>query len=150
MRTVEDSFEEENLIFLELFNKSTAQVSDENPTEFTPAGPTFSLWGLIYSWQVRSNTTIRSFSSSHGPFLSVSFSHLLISESWTENGRWLFLYTSIYITCRNLHSIYCQYVTQRFLASALGSIEIWRKCFSLIHFNQYSLNNFSLPLLSSI
>ena len=38
---------------LELFNKSTAQISDENPTEFTPAGPTFSLWGLIYSWQVR-------------------------------------------------------------------------------------------------
>ncbi len=39
---------------IEFFNKSTAQVSDENPTEFTPAGPTFSLWGLIYTWQVRS------------------------------------------------------------------------------------------------
>ncbi|CAF0946171.1 unnamed protein product [Rotaria sordida] len=34
------------------FRKSTAQVSDENPTEFTPAGPTFSIWGLIYTWQL--------------------------------------------------------------------------------------------------
>ena len=40
---------------LEFFNKSTAQISDENPTEFTPAGPTFGLWGLIYSWQVQSS-----------------------------------------------------------------------------------------------
>lgn len=123
------------MTILELFNKSTAQVSDENPTEFTPAGPTFSLWGLIYSWQVRSNIIRSSFLSS----LSVSFSHLLISESWTKNGRWLFLYSSIYITCCHLYSIYCKYVTQCILVSSLGSIKIRCKYFFFICL--FQLNN---------
>ncbi|UJR16186.1 hypothetical protein I4U23_003096 [Adineta vaga] len=35
-----------------LFRKSTAQVSNENLTEFTPAKLTFSLCGLIYIWQL--------------------------------------------------------------------------------------------------
>ncbi|CAF1600138.1 unnamed protein product [Rotaria magnacalcarata] len=35
-----------------LFKKSTAQISDENPSEFTPASPTFSIWGLVYTWQL--------------------------------------------------------------------------------------------------
>jgi hypothetical protein len=43
---------------IEFFDKSTAQVSDENPTEFTPAGPTFSLWGLIYTWQVKEKRSL--------------------------------------------------------------------------------------------
>ena len=52
------SFDQVAVFLIELFDKSTAQVSDENPTEFTPAGPTFSLWGLIYTWQVRRSCRI--------------------------------------------------------------------------------------------
>ncbi len=33
---------------LPLFGVSTAQVSDDNPTRFTPAGWTFSVWSVIY------------------------------------------------------------------------------------------------------
>ncbi|CAM4879335.1 unnamed protein product [Rotaria socialis] len=35
-----------------LFKKSTAQISDENPSEFTSASPTFFIWGLVYTWQL--------------------------------------------------------------------------------------------------
>lgn len=34
-----------------IFNQRTGSVSDENLTEFTPAGWTFSIWGIIYFWQ---------------------------------------------------------------------------------------------------
>ncbi|CAF1088395.1 unnamed protein product [Adineta ricciae] len=34
-----------------VFTRQTGRVSDENPTEFTPAGWTFSIWGIIYFWQ---------------------------------------------------------------------------------------------------
>lgn len=34
-----------------IFNQRTGSVSDENFTEFTPAGWTFSIWGIIYFWQ---------------------------------------------------------------------------------------------------
>lgn len=34
--------------WLPLFGVSTAQVSDDNPTRFTPAGWTFAVWSVIY------------------------------------------------------------------------------------------------------
>ncbi|CAF2017737.1 unnamed protein product [Rotaria magnacalcarata] len=34
-----------------IFNQKTGSVSDQNLTEFTPAGWTFSIWGVIYFWQ---------------------------------------------------------------------------------------------------
>ncbi|CAF1200964.1 unnamed protein product [Didymodactylos carnosus] len=34
-----------------IFSQRTGNVSDNNRTEFTPAGWTFSIWGLIYFWQ---------------------------------------------------------------------------------------------------
>ncbi|UJR13913.1 hypothetical protein I4U23_000919 [Adineta vaga] len=34
-----------------VFTRQTGRVSDQNPTEFTPAGWTFSIWGIIYFWQ---------------------------------------------------------------------------------------------------
>ncbi|CAF3313745.1 unnamed protein product [Rotaria socialis] len=39
-------------VLIELFKKSTAQISDENPSEFTSASPTFFIWGLVYTWQL--------------------------------------------------------------------------------------------------
>ncbi|CAF1059068.1 unnamed protein product [Rotaria magnacalcarata] len=34
-----------------VFTRSTGSISDNNLTEFTPAGWTFSIWGVIYFWQ---------------------------------------------------------------------------------------------------
>ena len=34
------------------FKNSTANISDEYPTQITPAGWTFGIWGLIYIWQI--------------------------------------------------------------------------------------------------
>ena len=34
-----------------IFPKQTGKVSDEHPTEVTPAGSTFAIWGAIYIWQ---------------------------------------------------------------------------------------------------
>ncbi|CAF4574866.1 unnamed protein product, partial [Rotaria sp. Silwood2] len=34
-----------------IFTQRTGSVSDNNLTEFTPAGWTFSIWGIIYFWQ---------------------------------------------------------------------------------------------------
>jgi hypothetical protein len=34
-----------------IFTQGIGRVSDKNPTEFTPAGWTFSIWGIIYLWQ---------------------------------------------------------------------------------------------------
>ena len=37
-------------VSLPLFGKSTAQLSDQYTNLFVPAGITFSIWGVIYSW----------------------------------------------------------------------------------------------------
>ncbi|CAF0750969.1 unnamed protein product [Rotaria sordida] len=34
-----------------IFTQRTGSISDQNLTEFTPAGWTFSIWGVIYFWQ---------------------------------------------------------------------------------------------------
>ncbi|CAF2339460.1 unnamed protein product [Rotaria sp. Silwood2] len=34
-----------------IFTQRTGSISDSNLTEFTPAGWTFSVWGVIYFWQ---------------------------------------------------------------------------------------------------
>ncbi|CAF0788205.1 unnamed protein product [Rotaria sp. Silwood1] len=34
-----------------IFTQRTGSISDQNLTEFTPAGWTFSVWGVIYFWQ---------------------------------------------------------------------------------------------------
>ena len=34
------------------FKNTTGNISDEYPTQITPAGWTFSIWGVIYIWQV--------------------------------------------------------------------------------------------------
>ncbi|CAF1170059.1 unnamed protein product [Adineta ricciae] len=34
-----------------IFKQATGSVSDDNLTDFTPAGWTFSVWGVIYFWQ---------------------------------------------------------------------------------------------------
>lgn len=36
---------------LGIFNQPTGNVSNRNPTDITPAGWTFSTWGIIYTWQ---------------------------------------------------------------------------------------------------
>lgn len=37
-------------VSLPLFGESTAQLSDHYPNLFVPAGLTFSIWGVIYTW----------------------------------------------------------------------------------------------------
>lgn len=37
-------------VSLPLFGESTAQLSDQYPNLFVPAGLTFSIWGVIYTW----------------------------------------------------------------------------------------------------
>ncbi|UJR33287.1 hypothetical protein I4U23_020738 [Adineta vaga] len=34
-----------------IFNQQTGKISDDNLTDFTPAGWTFAVWGVIYFWQ---------------------------------------------------------------------------------------------------
>ncbi|UJR30374.1 hypothetical protein I4U23_017909 [Adineta vaga] len=83
-----------------IFNKSTAKVSDENPTEFTPAGPTFSLWGLIYSWQLAFliysivniwRTTDVGYFYIHPYTLHVAI-FILFTANMLLNAFWLFLW----------------------------------------------------------
>lgn len=39
------------LIFAELYQSNTGDISDKYYIEITPAGWTFSIWGVIYTWQ---------------------------------------------------------------------------------------------------
>jgi hypothetical protein len=39
-------------VTLPLFGRSTGEISDAYPSFFTPAGLTFSIWGLLYLWQM--------------------------------------------------------------------------------------------------
>ncbi|CAF1298190.1 unnamed protein product [Adineta ricciae] len=83
-----------------IFRQSTARISDENPTEFTPAGPTFSLWGLIYSWQLAFlaysivniwRTTSIGYLYNHPYTLHVAIFVLFI-VNMLLNALWLFLW----------------------------------------------------------
>jgi hypothetical protein len=45
--------------FVGLFPKSIGEISNVYFTEITPAGWTFSIWGLIYAWQVSDQVFIQ-------------------------------------------------------------------------------------------
>ena len=85
-----------------LFKNSTSVISNNNEVDITPAGWTFSTWGIIYTWQaiwLVYNVVLLFLKNEYGPFyrnppvLTLLF-HIFITANFGFNIAWLFLFDS--------------------------------------------------------
>lgn len=77
------------------FEETVSNVSDQNEVRITPAGWTFSIWGLIYAWQLlwliyAWTFVVRPNSAKSIPLLT----YVLFSVSCLINIGWLYAFTN--------------------------------------------------------
>ncbi len=89
-----------------LFTNTTGNISNGNEVNITPAGWTFSTWGIIYTWQAlwlifniflifRRHEMSRLYREP--PVLTIVF-HILMFSNFALNITWLFLWDRQYFT----------------------------------------------------
>ena len=100
-----DRYHMYTFFFPGVFYNSTGSVSDKFPTDITPTGWTFSIWGVIYAWQalflVYSLSTIcrKGFNDAylyHDPEICPGIIYLLYVINMGLNITWLFLWDRQY------------------------------------------------------
>jgi hypothetical protein len=86
--------------FLGIFSSSVGTISNNNEVDFTPAGWTFSTWGIIYTWQALwlvYNIATIFIPTDNGPLyqnppvLTIDF-HIFVILNLIFNIVWLFLF----------------------------------------------------------
>lgn len=89
---------------IKIFKSVTGNISDRHPVDITPAGWTFSTWGIIYTWQglwLLFNVVIIFIKNANGdgylyqtPLVLSPVVHLIYLSNLGFNIAWLFLFDS--------------------------------------------------------